>query len=261
MSNYQLILKFIGAESLFGYFDKKIVLSSAIIYLSSSTSIVYNNIALVNSLITADDLKQIENTFNQYNKVPLIAFENTSSLNDLKDFIKQHGYQQEYENSWMFHEGKNIDKSRFNEVRKVRNLEELEIFINIFDRSYQKDDPQNPYGEVKEYLNDSRNTWEKYHNSNKFEYFIGFNKNQPVAVSVLTNYEDMGYISSVGSLPEVRGQGYGKLVTLYAVQQSVNNGNIYHCLGTEEGHYPHRFYQRLGFSTKFTNVGFKKHTN
>ncbi|MBP9700192.1 hypothetical protein KBD71_02825, partial [Candidatus Woesebacteria bacterium] len=67
-----------------------------------------------------------------------------------------------------------------------------------------------------------------------------------------------GYISNVGSLRSVRGEGFGKLVTLYAVDQSIKNRNSFHYLGTEEGHYPNVFYTRIGFETKFKAVGWSK---
>ena len=73
-----------------------------------------------------------------------------------------------------------------------------------------------------------------------------------------TNYQGIGYISNVGSLKDVRGQGYGKNVTLYAVEQSEVHGNTINCLATEEGAYPNEFYKRLGYKTRFTAIYFTK---
>ncbi len=83
-------------------------------------------------------------------------------------------------------------------------------------------------------------------------------EDSPVAVSTLNNYEGIGYISNVGSIKEVRGEGFGKLSTLYCVHKSQKNGNKVHCLATEEDTYPNEFYKRIGFQTKFTAVGYKK---
>jgi len=56
----------------------------------------------------------------------------------------------------------------------------------------------------------------------------------------------------------VRGQGYGKAATLYCIEQSIKNGNFEHCLATEENTYPNEFYKNIGFSTRFTAIGYTK---
>lgn len=86
-----------------------------------------------------------------------------------------------------------------------------------------------------------------------------YKDSRPVAFSALTNYESIGYISNAGSLKEVRGQGFGKLATLYCIDQSKKRGNTEHCLATEEGTYANKFYKRLGFKTLFTAVGYVNH--
>lgn len=158
----------------------------------------------------------------------------------------------------MFYLKKKVDQSRFNVVRKVTNREALKIFLKTFDSCYQKDDPQNPYGELGDYLKAAKKIWHKYHKTKKIEYFLIFDGREPVAVSTFTNYNGTGYISNVGSLRKVRGRGYGKLATLYCVYQSMLNGNKRHCLATEEETYPNEFYKRIGFETIFTASGYSK---
>lgn len=92
----------------------------------------------------------------------------------------------------------------------------------------------------------------------RIEYFMVYKGNKPVAVSTLTNYGDIGYISNVGSIREVRGEGFGKAATLFCVKESIKHGNKEHCLATEEGAYPNEFYKRIGFATRFTAIGYTK---
>lgn len=142
----------------------------------------------------------------------------------------------------------------------MENKQDLELFLKTFNNCYKKDDPQNPYGEVGSYLDSSKKAWIANSSSNKLEYFIIYNESQkPVAVSALTNYKGIGYISNVGSLQSVRGQGFGKLATFYCIYKSKLNGNKIHCLATEEGHYPYEFYKRLGFKDKFSAVYYQKY--
>lgn len=123
---------------------------------------------------------------------------------------------------------------------------------------FQKNDPQNPYGELGDYLKVAEKVWWRHHATNRIEYFMVYDGNEPVAVSTLTNYKSIGYISNVGSLKSVRGKGFGKLATIYCVNLSNKHENKYHCLATEEGTYPHEFYQRIGFEKKFSAVCFTK---
>ena len=59
----------------------------------------------------------------------------------------------------------------------------------------------------------------------------------------------------------MRGEGYGKLATLYAVLESQRLGNSDHALATEEGTHPNEFYKRLGFETRFTALAYSKKVN
>ncbi len=163
---------------------------------------------------------------------------------------------QYFEDCWMFHSGENIDESKFSQVKKVQTQEDLLIFLDTMNRCFQKNDSQNPYGELGEYLVTAKESWIK--NQDRLQYFIVYKGEQPVAVASLTTFHQLGYISNVGSLKEVRGQGFGKLATLFCVRQSVLADNLHHFLGTEAGNYPYEFYKRLGFIDRFRAVGWSK---
>ena len=100
--------------------------------------------------------------------------------------------------------------------------------------------------------------WRRHQTTNRIEYFTIFSEDKPVGVSTLTNFKQIGYISNVGSLRKVRGQGFGKLATLYCVDLSKKRGNKYHCLATEDGTYPHEFYQHIGFVKNFSAACYLK---
>lgn len=216
------------------------------------------NFALINNPISDQEINHIERELKDLSRKPAIYFEKSDKFVQFSNHLSEIAYKKEWEDSWMFHDGLNIDNSKFDLVKKVTNNEELEIYLETFNNCYQKDDPQNPYGELGGYIDVARNSWKVLHESEKVEYFIAYKNEKPVAVSTLTNFAGIGYISNVGSLREVRGDGFGKLVTLYTVNKSKKNGNQEHCLATEEGQYPNEFYKRIGFKTRFTAVGFVK---
>lgn len=239
-------------------FDKIIDLGFAFIGYCKVDKSAFWNLALINKSLSEEEISKIEKTFKSLDRNPTIYFENREDFKPFINSLKEKGYKREYEDSWMFWQDKEIDKSRFNLVKKVSTEEELKIFLKTFDTCYQKDDPQNAYGELGDYLIVAENVWYKHHESNKLEYFIIYKNERPVAVSTLTNFEDMGYISNVGSFREVRGEGFGELATWYCIEQSKNNGNKIHYLSTEEGTYANEFYKRIGFDILFTAVAYTK---
>jgi len=239
-------------------FDKFVDLGFAVVGNCDGDASTFWNYALTNQVVTRDQLSKIEETMQTLNRKPAVYFENRKDLQPLTDLLKERDYKFSFEDSWMFHLGEDIDTTHFDQVEKVTNDSELEIFLKTFDACYQKDDPQNVYGELGDYLNVAEKVWHRHHQTGRLEYFIVYKEEKPVAVSSLTNYETIGYISNVGSLREVRGQGFGKVASLYCVEQSKKHGNTEHCLATEEGTYANKFYKRIGFDTSFTAVGYMK---
>lgn len=216
------------------------------------------NFALVNKILTTGELSQIEQKMRELKRHPAIYFENRTDLQPLKVLLTKKRYVRDYEDAWMFHGGEGIIQNRFDQIKEVLNEEDLQNFLATFNACYRADDPQNPYGEVKSWLPIIREAWYRHHRSGNSRYFMALKGGKPVAVAGLKSGQGIGYISDVGSLPEVRGEGFGKLVTLYSVYVSLQHGNKLHSLATEDGTYPHEFYERIGFKTKFTAVCYKK---
>ena len=218
------------------------------------------NQALVNQLLTKQQLLLIESTLKKLNRQPAVYSENIGSLKPLIEFLLKNNYKHSFEDCWLFHSGNNIDPARFKQVKKVSTEKGLDIYLKTFNNCFQKDDPQNPYGELGDYLKVAEKVWHRHNASNRIEYFTVYSGGEPVGVSTLTNFKQIGYISNVGSLRKVRGQGFGKLATFYCVDISKKRGNQYHCLATEDGTYPHEFYQHIGFVKKFSAVCHTKTT-
>lgn len=241
-------------------FDKRIDLGFATVSYCKTDNSPFWNHALVNKLVTADQLGKIELSLRSLQRKPALYFETRREFNPLINFLTASGYKKSFEDSWMFHNETIMGISKFDGVKKVNDEKELKIFLEIFNACYQKNDPQNPYGELGDYLKVAKTAWRKHHAGGRIEYFTVYKGRKPVAVSTLTNYEGIGYISNVGSLREVRGEGYGKTATLFCVEQSKKHGNKSHCLATEEGTYPNEFYKRIGFETRFTAAGYIENT-
>ncbi|MGB6838677.1 MAG: GNAT family N-acetyltransferase [Microgenomates group bacterium] len=239
-------------------FDRFVDLGFAVVSYCRGDDSVFWNHALTSKHLLESELTKIETAMRSLGRKPAVYFENTSRLQSLVGILKNNKYKFSFEDSWMFHPGKKVDKSRFGQVKKITSESQLKVFLKVFDACYQKGDPQNAYGELGDYLKVAEKVWRRHHKTNRLEYFLVHSGDKPVAVSTLTNYNGIGYISNVGSLKEVRGKGFGKVATNFCVEQSKKRGNKNHCLATEEGTYANEFYKRAGFVTKFTAVGYLK---
>lgn len=234
-------------------FDELINLNFASIGYSKTDRTTFWNYALVNQLLSEEQLSQIKQKLNSLDRKSAIYFEENSENQDLVKFLTIKGYIKDYEDSWMFFEGE-INNQGFGQVKRVETTKDLKVFLEVFDKCYLEGDPQNPYGSLGDYLKVAEQVWHKHHVTSRLEYFIAYQDKKVVAVATLNNYQGIGYISNIGSLKEVRGEGFGKLVTLYCVHISQQRGNNIHCLATEEGTYPNEFYKRIGFKTLFNGV-------
>lgn len=240
-------------------FDKLIELGFAVVGYSKTDNSVFWNNALTNQNLNEKQIDEIERALAFVNRKSTVYFEHRNDLATLTRVLESREYRRSFEDCWQFWGNGTIDERHFSSVKEVTTREELQIFLDVFDACYQKDDPQNPYGELGDYIKVAKNVWDKHHSTNRLEYFFVYKGNTPVAVSTLTNFAGIGYISNVGSLREVRGEGFGKAATLYCVKKSLENRNEEHCLATEEGQYPNEFYKRIGFVSRFTAVGYTKH--
>lgn len=259
MTNFEFLQKYIKLQEEI-MFDEIIDLGLATIGCSKTDKSGFWNNALTNQILNDKKISKIEEVLTSRERNSSIYFENRDDLKPLIGSLLSNGYVKDWEDSWQFWSGREIDKKHFDSVKKVDTEKDLMVFLKTFDACYREDDPQNPYGQLGDYLKVSENVWHKHNKTGRLEYFMVFKDEKPVAVSTLTNYEGIGYISNVGSLRGVRGLGFGKAATLYCVDQSIKHGNSIHCLATEEGTYPNEFYKRIGFATKFTALGYTKKT-
>jgi ribosomal protein S18 acetylase RimI-like enzyme len=241
--------------------DRLLTLSSpeAIITFCKADEATYWNFALVKKVLSEQEIDLLEQAFVKLRRPPSIYFENKPSFSPLQKLLIKKNYQISFQESWMFYEQKSFVLPTDYQVKDVSNEEDMTLFLELFRRCYQKDDPQNSYGEIGEgYIKQLKKAWERYHGSQRLEYFIFYKNNDPVAISTLINYKNAGYISNVGSIPQVRGQGFGKLATLHCVRRSQELNHGYHFLATEKKSFLQKFYERMGFTTKFTTIDYVK---
>jgi ribosomal protein S18 acetylase RimI-like enzyme len=221
-----------------------------------NNSEIWWNFAFLKRPIKKEAVLSINNFFKERNRVPTIYFPDDIQFDKMSKLLINEGYNISSKDSWMFWD-KGIPELDEKGIIEVRSDEDFEKWIETFIKSYPKNDPQNPYGEQTEFAKILRKAWLNKKIKND-KYFLVFDKSKPVAVGILTSYNHMGYISAIGSIPRVRGKGFGKKASLYCIKESFRQGNKIHFLATEKGHFPFDFYERLGFEPKFEAIYYTK---
>jgi GNAT superfamily N-acetyltransferase len=235
-----------------------LILKDNVSYLFSNknSSISLNN--AVSRSYSKNQYEDIQKQFVAHNKVPTIS---VASIENNNNELNANGYKllAAYDNHWLFY--KNEESLSSNVARVIERVDSktsLEIFLETYDKCYIEKDPQNPFGTVSHFIPNVRNAWIKERQGDTLDYYIAFDQRKPVAVACLHSVQKVGFIFNIGSLPAVRGKGFGKAITLHAVQKSIDYGNQHHVLTTEKNSFAYDFYHRIGFQDLFTAHYFQK---
>lgn len=82
----------------------------------------------------------------------------------------------------------------------------------------------------------------------RFTHYLVRQDDRPVAVARRATFDGLSYLSSIGTLPEARGHGYGRFVTATALVDARAAGSEWVHLGVFADNAPARLlYERLGF--------------
>jgi len=166
---------------------------------STYESAFFNHVQ-TKKILTDQNLKTLETELEKLDRKSAVYFEKSKDLEPNIKLLQENNYKKLWEDSWMFHNESDIS-SDFDNIELIEDESRLEVFLETFDKCYQKDDPQNPYGELGNYIDVARTVWNFHKGTNRLQYFL---------------------------------------------------------IKDEEGDYPNEFYKRIGFSTKFTAVGYVK---
>jgi len=152
--------------------------------------------------------------------------------------LEKHGFERKEEESVMVFKGKHVE-DKLNPDVKVKEISESKIGLwnEILIRSFEmpSDWKQRLDKLVVEW---TRRGWKCY---------MAYVGGKPVGTCNLVSLMKTGGIFSVGTLKEYRRRGVGTTLTLYAVLDSINEGNNLHTLQTTKGGNAERLYKKIGF--------------
>jgi GNAT superfamily N-acetyltransferase len=234
------------------YFDNLEKIGNVQIASTGFDDSVWWNNATFDGELTDEIIAKAERYFRSINRKPIFYFAEDALNEENEKLLINKGYAQTDYEVWLEQKTPKINVDRFDQIRKVENEQDLEVFIKTIDRGYGADDPDNPYGGLGDYLSQIRESFRLHGASGKITRYIIFDENDnPASVGSLTNYERIGYISNIATVLEKRRQGYSAALLNYLLDNSVKAGNKTHCLATEVGSVPDKIYRKVGFTEMF----------
>jgi GNAT superfamily N-acetyltransferase len=188
----------------------------------------------------------------QHAVVPAVYIDPTVNPPSFIEFLKKKRFQPEDEEIWMFFDPLakvNYKKAKDLKITKVKNAKEMEIFVSIFNDSFElldKDQENSVYG---------LSLLDAYSNRNmkvQITHFIGWVGETPVSVASTYLHDDVAGIYNVGTPEQFRRQGFGAALSIAAIEESKKNNCRRILLQTELGSGPERLYSNLGFVQAFS---------
>lgn len=189
---------------------------------------------------------------NQHEIIPAIYIDPTVNPPAFVDFLVKKGFHPEDEEVWMFFDPTakvNYKKAKDLKITKVQNAYDLEIFIRIFNESFElieEGQKNSDYG---------LSLFDAYSNKNNnvhITHFLGWIGNTPVSVASTYLKDDVAGIYNVGTPEEYRCQGFGASLSIAAIEEAKKNNCRRILLQTELGSGPERLYSKLGFVQAFS---------
>jgi len=244
------------------YFSKMKTIKGAVLLYSDIISDFFWNYAgqiRISQEDTEELVYEIITFYQKEARQPAVYLTPFSQPQDISKYLEDQGFKIEFRDAWMTYDGKtpHVKKPKELLVKEVRSNDDMEIFINIFFEAYGGATEDEPYGELPPAYGDAlRRSFKNPPKENRITYYLGFINGRPVGIGTLISSNGFGGIYNIGTSPNYRRMGIGSAISIKFVEDSKREGNTTTYLMTEEGSYVEKFYQGLGFSTKFIGCGY-----
>lgn len=190
--------------------------------------------------------------FKEYNREPLIYISPASSL-----FGQDIGLEKFADDAFMFLEdGGVLENYQIPDSVKVEITTDEETFIKVWGDA--RKDPNDIYGVASiAMVNGMRRFF--LDPPTGFNHFatMAFKNGRPVANVVSVYNKNWLLVIGLGTLPEYRKQGLGTALMKDIVERAARLGIKAITLQTETGTYNEKYYEKMGFRTKFNGIYYK----
>jgi len=204
-----------------------------------------------------DLIKKVVQFYRTKNRHPTIYVTPFTNPKNLPELLGKHGFTSQLKDAWMFYKGDapKIAMPRGLTIKRVESQTDMKTFLGVFNNAYGGATSEDPYGAIPPEYNETLATSFKENDKRIFHY-LGLLNGEPVSIATLIRDEKYAGIYNVGTVANKRKLGLGTALTMYCAAEAIKNGIETVFLQTEKGTYNEKYYNKLGFSTKFIGEGF-----
>lgn len=185
--------------------------------------------------------------------IPFVSFrvDPSNCPKSFASILEAQGFHQEINQSVMVFKGAIMDK-KINPEIKIKQISEskVDIFNQLLLRIY---DMPSEWKDGFDQL-----TLQRLRNGVKC--YLAYRRGFPVGTCGLFSSRRTGEIFAVGTLEEYRGRGIATTMVLFAVRDSIKEGNDLHTIRADVNSFPERLYKKLGFEVDHTTSFYIKNT-
>ena len=214
----------------------------------------WNYAGLIRTIVGQESalIDKIVSFANNHDRVPAVYIDPTTQPPGFVKVLQKKMFQPEDEEIWMFYDS--TSQSSFHRpknltITKVQSSEEMGIFIDVFNESYDL------LGEGQTNSDYGLSLLDAFSSSEidvKIIHFIGWVNETPVSIASTYIQGDVAGIYNVGTPEKFRCNGYGGALSRAAIEEANKHNCRRLLLQTELDSGPERLYAKLGFSPAFS---------
>lgn len=222
-----------------------------------SASDYYSNLAGKLAMLpeaAPQTLAEIKRYFAERRRQTTICLTPFSEPKGLQELLKRNGFEPVYHDAWMYFEGDPAEPQlpAGVSIKTISDVETMRVFVDTFNRAYSGADAREPYGKAPpEWGETLLKSFGAQRRGRQVDYYLLCRDSRPASVLLTSAIDNYAGIYSIGTIPEMRGQGLASVLTLYAVRRLMERGEKVIFLQTEERSYNQKLYSSLGFATRW----------
>ena len=244
------------------YFSEMEIIEDAVLLYSDIIDDFFWNYAAQVSTTEEKVEKLIQDVimfYREKKRIPSIYVTPFSKPNNISKYLESCGFNIELKDAWMVYDKEPLVIEILEDliIKEVECGEDMGVFMKVFYEAYGGASEDEPYGELPPTYGDALcRSFKNPPKETNIVHYLGFIDEKPVGIGTLISSNGFGGIYNVGTSPKYRKHGIGSVISLKAVEDAKKEGNAIIYLMTEYGSYVEKFYERLGFSTKFIGCGY-----
>lgn len=198
--------------------------------------------------------------FKNIDRLPAVYITPTCRPSEIKTYLEKKNFQIQFSDAWMLYSGNKLPLCKTEEdvlIKTVETFDDMKIFADVFIKVYGSDIEGDPYGGLPEsYPNTVLYSFNYKSPAKNMVNYLAYVDKDPIGIGTIILTNNVGGIYNMGTIPDFRKGGIGTLLAAKAIKDAFERRIETIFLQTEKDSYVEKFYNKLGFETKYVGEGY-----